>query len=183
MKFSKVASIAILALSAQAAIVQSNQEPTKAKQDVIARDVDGAVGVNILSKRENNYDALVKNDELSSILPILISAISAALPEIIKIVSGLLGDSSTASSTGSLNEQDVIGDIVDEVKKVLPQAISSVQQNAGNTKRDTTTELIQAIIQEGVKLTPEIISFLQKITPQVIEVLTKEAPQLLQGSF
>ena len=62
------------------------------------------------------------------------------------------GNSSTASSTGSLNEQDVIGDIVDEVKKVLPQAISSVQQNAGNTKRDTTTELIQAIIQE-VKLT------------------------------
>ena len=32
MKFSKVASIAILALSAQAAIVQSNQEPTKAKK-------------------------------------------------------------------------------------------------------------------------------------------------------
>lgn len=183
MKFSKVASIAILALSAQAAIVQSNQEPTKAKKDVIARDVDGAVGVNILFKRENNYDALVKNDELSSILPILISAISAALPEIIKIVSGLLGDSSTASSTGSLNEQEIIGDIVNEVKKVLPQAISSVQQNAGNTKRDTTTELIQAIIQEGVKLTPEIISFLQKIAPQVIEVLTKEAPQLLQGFF
>ena len=130
--------------------------PTRNQQrlkDVIARDVTGAVGVNILSKRENNYDALVKNDELSSILPILISAISAALPEIIKIVSGLLGNSSTASSTGSLNEQDVIGDIVDEVKKVLPQAISSVQQNAGNTKRDTTTELIQAIIQEGVKLT------------------------------
>ena len=74
-------------------------------------------------------------------------------------LSVVFGNSSTASSTGSLNEQDVIGDIVDEVKKVLPQAISSVQQNAGNTKRDTTTELIQAIIQEGVKLTPEIISF------------------------
>ena len=182
MKFSKVASIAILALSAQAAIVQSNQEPTKAKKMSLPETLMVLLVLTFFLK-ENNYDALVKNDELSSILPILISAISAALPEIIKIVSGLLGNSSTASSTGSLNEQDVIGDIVDEVKKVLPQAISSVQQNAGNTKRDTTTELIQAIIQEGVKLTPEIISFLQKLLLKLLRYLPRKLLNFFKVPF
>ena len=82
-----------------------------------------------------------------------------------------------------MNEQDVIGDIVDEVKKVLPQAISSVQQNAGNTKRDTTTELIQAIIQEGVKLTPEIISFLQKLLLKLLRYLPRKLLNFFKVPF
>ena len=59
MKFSKVASIAILALSAQAAIVQSNQEPTKAKKMSLPETLLVLLVLTFFLK-ENNYDALVK---------------------------------------------------------------------------------------------------------------------------
>ena len=183
MKFSKVASIAILALSAQAAIVQSNQEPTKAKKDVIARDVTGAVGVNILSKRENNYDALVKNDELSSLLPILISAISAALPEIIKIVSGLLGNSSTASSTGSLNEQDVIGDIVDESRKFFLKLSPVFNKMLVTPKETPLQNLFKQLFKKESSLPLKLSLSFKKLLLKLLKYLPRKLLNFFKVPF
>lgn len=183
MKFSKVASIAFLALSTQAAIVQNNQEPTKVKKDVVVGGANGDGNGNILSQREYNYDVLAKDDEISTIISIITSALTDVLPELIKIISGLLGDGSSPSGApGSLDLQKIIDDVIDAIKKILPQTVSAVQQSSSKVKRDAASDIIQEFINEGIKLTPEVIAFLEKIVPQIIGAIIKEAPQLIGGS-
>ena len=92
---------------------------------------------------ENYHDALDKRLDLTTLIPIIVAAITSALP-VLNTLLGLLGDLpspidpteilNVSSSTNTTSNLDLVNEIVNQVKVKLPQAISEFEQNSQNSK-------------------------------------------------
>ena len=97
-----------------------------------------------VDRRENYHDALDKRLDLTTLIPIIVAAITSALPGVLNTILGLLGDLpspidpteilNVSSSTNTTSNLDLVNEIVNQVKVKLPQAISEFEQNSQNSK-------------------------------------------------
>ena len=146
MKFCQIASASLFVLTSQALFVAHNYNKvltgnvTSTNSTAIGNSTTG-----VIERRENYHDALDKRLDLTTLIPIIVAAITSALPGVLNTLLGLLGDLpspidpteilNVSSSTNTTSNLDLVNEIVNQVKVKLPQAISEFEQNSQNSKR------------------------------------------------
>ena len=181
MKFCQIASASLFVLTSQALFVAHNYNKvltgnvTSTNSTANATSVPNstasattianstAIGnstTGVIDRRENYHDALDKRLDLTTLIPIIVAAITSALPGVLNTLLGLLGDLpspidpteilNVSSSTNTTSNLDLVNEIVNQVKVKLPQAISEFEQNSQNAKRIGLDSIAQQLT-ENVK--------------------------------